>query len=250
MTRCLAAASLLWWLLLGTARGADAPPLAAGEKITFRITYLRLLAGRAWLRTEASAGGGLLHFIEEARSQGFFAWLFHFKVDDRTVAEFDPATESSLGIEKHLREGKATREQIVRIDPATGVAIVQDPKIAGTRFELGPGALDILSALYVARVRGFTEGEPVDLPVFDNGKNYRLGIRLRGRDTLDLPPPLGRRAALVVEPQLLEETGLFVHEGRLKLWLTDDARRIPVKLQARVAIGSITADLESYDPGS
>ena len=38
-------------------------------------------------------------------------------------------------------------------------------------------------------------------------------------------------------------------EGRLKIWLTDDERRIPVRLRSKVAVGSVSADLESYTPG-
>jgi hypothetical protein len=92
----------------------------------------------------------------------------------------------------------------------------------------------------------------LELPVFDNGKRYLLGVRLLGREQVDLPAPLGARTpTLVVEPQLVEGTGLFVKErgARLKIWLTDDARRIPVRLRSKVAIGSVAADLESYVPG-
>ena len=49
---------------------------------------------------------------------------------------------------------------------------------------------------------------------------------------------------------LLAGSGLFVKRGRLKIWLTDDARRIPVRMRAKVAGGSVSADLESYDPGT
>ena len=73
--------------------------------------------------------------------------------------------------------------------------------------------------------------------------------RALGREHLDLPMPLGPRVpTVVVEPQLLEGTGLFVKEGRLKLWLTDDARRIPVRMRSKVPVGSVSADLESYTP--
>jgi hypothetical protein len=54
---------------------------------------------------------------------------------------------------------------------------------------------------------------------------------------------------VIVEPLLAEGTGLFVKEGRLKIWLTDDERRIPVRMRSKVAIGSVSADLESYTPG-
>ena len=53
----------------------------------------------------------------------------------------------------------------------------------------------MLSAFFVTRLRGVAEGETLTLPVFDNGKHYRLGTRFVGRDRLDLPPPLGKKVA-------------------------------------------------------
>lgn len=196
-------------------------------------------------------GRAVIQLVSEAKSEGFFAWLLRFRVDDRTVAWFDPASSCSLGIEKHLREGRALRDQLVTIDPVAGVAIVDDPKIEQRRFEVGPCALDVLSALFVLRARGLSEKEPLLLPLFDNGKRYVLRVDWRGRELLNLPPPFGRKTpAIVVEPQLLEGSGLFVKEGRLRIWLTDDARRVPVRLRTRVAIGSVAGDLESYEAGT
>jgi Protein of unknown function (DUF3108) len=224
---------------------------APGERITLRISYAGLLAGRAQLSVEPGESRPTLRFVATAKSQGFFAWLFHFRVDDRTVAEWDPVTGCSLGIEKHLREGRAQRDQRVVFDPSTGRADVEDAKVAQKTFELQPCVLDVLSAFFVARQRGVGESEPLRLPVFDNGKSYVLEVRFLGRERLDLPPPLGKMVpTIVVEPVLAEGTGLFVKEGRLKLWLTDDARRIPVRMRSKVAIGSVSADLESYTPGS
>jgi hypothetical protein len=138
----------------------------------------------------------------------------------------------------------------VRIDPASGQAEVEDAKITEKRFQLEPCTLDVLSALYVARIRGVPETGRLELPVFDNGKRYTLGVRLLGRERLDLPPPFGKKTpTLVVEPLLLEGTGLFVKEGRLKIWLSDDARRVPVRMRSKVAIGSVSADLEAYEAG-
>lgn len=229
-------------------------PFGAGERIALKITYAHLLAGRAWLSVEAAQHEGrpVLDFIAEARSQGFFAWLFRFRVDDRTVARWDPRTACSLRIEKHLREGRAQRDQVVTFDPVTGVAEVDDRKVKEKRFELDPCVLDVLSAFFVTRLRGVPEDGQLALPVFDNGKRYVLGVRFVGRERLDLPPPLGDDTlTVIVEPQLVEGSGLFVSEkgARLKIWLTDDARRIPVRLRAKVAIGSVSVDLESYEGG-
>lgn len=248
-------ATLLAALLALAAPGYAAElPFGAGERIAMKITYAHLLAGRAWLSVDAAEDDGrpTLDFIAEARSQGFFAWLFRFRVDDRTVARWDPQTRCSLRIEKHLREGRAQRDQVVTFDPVTGLTQVDDRKVKQKRFELDPCVLDVLSAFFVTRLRGVPEGGPLELPVFDNGKRYVLGVRYVGRELLDLPPPLGDRTrTLIVEPQLASGSGLFVSEkgARLKIWLTDDARRIPVRLRAKVAIGSVSVDLESYEPG-
>lgn len=218
--------------------------------MTLRITYARLLAGRATASVTAHELNGrpVLRFVTTAKSQGFFAWLFRFRVDDRTHANWDPASGCSLGIEKRLREGKAQRDQRVRIDPRSGDVDVEDAKITEKHFRLEPCTLDVLSALYVTRMRGVPETGRLELPVFDNGKRYMLGVRFLGRERLDLPAPFGKNTpTVVVEPLLLEGTGLFVKEGRLKIWLTDDARRVPVRMRSKVAIGSVSADLEEYE---
>jgi Protein of unknown function (DUF3108) len=226
-------------------------PFGPGERIVMRISYAHLLAGRATVSVEAGdhRGRSVLRYVSEARSQGFFAWLFRFRVDDRTVATWDPATGCSVAIDKRLREGRAVRDQRVLFDADSGTAEVQDPKIRQTGFAVERCALDVLSAFFVTRIRGVSEDQPLSLPVFDNGKHYRLAVRLLGRERLDLPAPLGKKVpTVVIEPLLQEGTGLFVKEGRLKIWLTDDARRIPVRMRSKVAIGSVSADLESYEP--
>jgi hypothetical protein len=213
-----------------------------------RITYAHFLGGRATLRVLSTDRPSVFQFVSEAWSEGFFAWLFRFRVNDRTVADWDSASRCSLGIEKHLHEGKAVRDQKVVIDPATGRANVEDSKIAEKIFELGSCPLDVLSAFFVVRARGVNEDVPLRLPVFDNGKPFTLEVRSLGRERLDLPPPLGKGTpTVIVEPLLAEGTGLFVRRGRLQIWLTDDDRRIPVRMRSEVAIGAVSADLEGYE---
>jgi len=247
--RAGALVALLLAVLSLTAADGTALPFGPGERVEMRITYAGLLAGRASLAVEPGREGASFHFVSVAKSAGFFAWLFRYHVDDRTVAGWDPATSCSLGIEKHLREGSAVRDQVVRIDPATGRVEVEDRKVAQREFSEEPCVLDVLSAFFVTRLRGVSEQEPLKLPVFDNGRSYVLEVRLQGRERLDLPEPLGRKVpTMIVEPLLTEGTGLFASKGRVTIWLTDDERRVPVRLRSRVAVGSVSADLESYTP--
>jgi hypothetical protein len=230
---------------------ASSLPFAAGERLAFKMTYARLLAGRAEIAVQPGVyeGRPVFHLSLDVRSEGFFAWLFRYKVDDHTVATWDPATGCSFGIEKHLREGRAIRDQVVRFDPVAGIATVEDRKIAQKVFQVGPCALDVFSAFFVARLRGLSHDGQLTVRVFDNGKLYDLPFRPIGYERLDLPPPLGRQVMTqVAEPVVPPGSGLFTQEGRLLVWVTADARRIPVRVRSKVPVGSVSGDLESYTP--
>ena len=45
---------------------------------------------------------------------------------------------------------------------------------------------------------------------------------------------------------MVVEGGLFKNEGSIKLWLTNDANKMPVKVSTRVVIGSIDVTLTKY----
>jgi hypothetical protein len=253
MTRREALAGLLAWAgVVACALPARGDvPFGPGERLVMRITWAKLLAGRAWLTVEGASGAeAALQITLTARSQGFFAWLTRFRVDDRTVSRWDPSRGCSLGIEKRLREGRHARDQRVVIDPDTGRATVEDRRIAQKDHPVGPCVQDILSAFFVARAAGFAaDGAPPPVRTFDNGRLFDLRFEPVRREPLDLPAPLGRKAPTrVFEVRLLPDTGVFEQQGRLLLWVTDDERRIPVRLRAKAPVGWVSADLESYQP--
>jgi uncharacterized protein DUF3108 len=227
-------------------------PFAAGERITMRVTYAHVTAGHASMAIEAADQGGrpVLRFVQDVKSEGLFAWLFGYRVDNHLAAVWDPATGCSYGIDKKLRQGAFARDQRIRIDPERATVEIVDRGGPPVVFAVPPCVLDVLSAFYVARARGVRAGESLSLPVYDAGRVYDLVFRVVGREVLDLPPPLGRGVATtVVEPQVPKGSGLFAQEGELRVWVTDDERRIPVRARTRVAVGSVSADLESYVAG-
>lgn len=241
----------VWVALAGAVSPAHAdPPFGPSERIAMRITWARLLAGRAVLGvTEAEISGRpVLEFSLEARSQGFFAWLTRFTVNDRTVAAWDPARGCSLGIEKRLREGRHARDQRVVLDPEKGVAEVEDPRLPERQYRVEPCVQDILSAFFVARAAGWgLDGALPPVRTLDNGRLFDLRFRPTRTERLDLPAPLGRQVPTrVFEVMLVPATGVFEQQGRLFLWVTDDERRIPVRLRAKAPVGWVSADLESY----
>ena len=87
------------------------------------------------------------------------------------------------------------------------------------------------------------EGDKISLQNFYKDKTYPLDVRYLGKETIEVPA--GEFRCIKVEP-LVQEGGLFKSEGSIVVWMTDDERRMPVKVKTKVIIGSIDADLSEY----
>jgi hypothetical protein len=56
---------------------------------------------------------------------------------------------------------------------------------------------------------------------------------------------IGEVATVVVKPDLKSE-GLFHRKGDIFIWLTDDEKRVPVKVETKVPIGKVVAELKNF----
>jgi hypothetical protein len=119
-------------------------------------------------------------------------------------------------------------------------------KYVAQEFPLGPNALDELSVLYYVRTLPLIEGRTVFATVFASRKNWELEVKVLRREALDTI--LGRRETLVVEP-LLKFEGIFQQKGRVIVWLTSDAERIPVLMKSEIKIGSFVSTLTQRESG-
>lgn len=75
---------------------------------------------------------------------------------------------------------------------------------------------------------------------------YDLSVIVRKRERIK-NKVLGTVDCVVVQPVLGDE-GIFQSSGELLVWFTDDDRRIPVRMRAKVPVGSIEATLTAYHP--
>ena len=106
-----------------------------------------------------------------------------------------------------------------------------------------PGTFDPLSVFYAFRTRPLRENGRVELHVTD-GKELQLGEgRVGRRETINVPA--GRFNAFLVEPDMRDVGGVFEEsdDATLRIWISDDERRIPVRLSSKVVVGSFHADL-------
>jgi hypothetical protein len=99
------------------------------------------------------------------------------------------------------------------------------------------------SSFYITRSMFLEPGHSCNVPTFADKKRHEVEVKIHGKEDVD--SPFGRVRTLKVAP-IMKFRGLFDKDGDTVIWMTDDACRVPVKIQSKILIGSLTAKLESY----
>ena len=213
-----------------------------GERLVFDVNYGFVTAGEAVMEIpgfDSLAGRKCFRVEFRVSSLPSFSWIY--RVEDRYLTFIDAETIAPLRFEQHIREGNFKRDFTADFDQVNHVARTTEGE-----FPIPPYVHDILSAFYFARTIDFStmkKGEIVLLQNFYKDKSYELGVKLLGRQELEVAA--GTFNTVVVEP-LVREGGLFKSDGRIVIWLTDDERKIPIRVNTKVVIGSIDTELREY----
>jgi hypothetical protein len=215
-------------------------PFGAGEKLVFSVQYGLVTAGEATLEVRNLAALGdrtCYRIVSDARTNDFFSKFF--EVRDRYESYMDTTHLYSLRYEKHVREGKFKRDDVVDFDQSAHRAVYKNRQVP-----IPPRTQDVLSALYYVRTLPLEVGQSISLANHTDGKNYPLVVKVLRRERVKVDA--GEFDCVVVEP-ILRGPGVFTQQGRLTVWLTDDRRRMPVLMKSKVVIGHVAAILKSHN---
>ena len=216
---------------------------AAGERLVFDVGYGFITAGEAVMAIpviDTIAGDPCYKVTFDVKSTPTFS--FFYEVRDHYETYLDVEGIFPLRFEQHIKEGKYRRDFTADFDQKNHTATTSDGKV----YPIPPRVHDIVSAFYFARTLDFSNkraGERVHLQNFYKDTTHELDVKFLGRQTIEVGA--GTFNCIIVEP-LVKEGGLFKSEGRVLLWLSDDDRKIPVKVTTKVVIGSINSELREY----
>ena len=246
-------------LLCAPARSLQTPSAPASAKIALptkeTLSYLvgwRLIdAGRAKLTWEAnpqpSRPGWQVNLHLE--SIGLVSRLF--KVND----DYSASLNQELCVQTtHLnaQEGSRQRETQVTFDAATRKASYLERDVQTRAVVLSketdiPACVhDIIGGLYHLRTLNLEPGQSAQVPVSDGKKSVSARIEAQIRE--QIKTPTGTHKTIRYEIFLFNNV-LYRRPAHLHVWLTDDRRRLPVRVQVRLqfTIGTITLELEKEE---
>lgn len=213
-----------------------------GEHLQFSVGYGFIDAGSATMQVcnIVDVGGRpAFKIMTTATSNSVFDAFY--PVRDTVLSLTDARGLFSWRYEKHMREADYKKDQVVAFDQTRGVAV--DGK---DTVEVPEYVQDVLSALYYVRALPLKVGQTIVVPNMTDGKNYGLEVRVLEKERIKTPA--GEFDCLKVEP-LLQAAGIFKHEGRITVWMTDDRLHMPVLMKSKVVVGAIHAELTGYKLG-
>jgi hypothetical protein len=86
-------------------------------------------------------------------------------------------------------------------------------------------------------------GDEVRTDMFFDGENYGFKIKFLGKETIRTK--FGKVKCLKFRPYVMAGR-VFKEEESLTLWVSADKNRIPLRIKADLAVGSLRADLEAF----
>ncbi len=211
-------------------------------------------AGEAQLSLSDGAeynGRKALKILFTGQSSGTFANLVGIKVEDRFEFLTSPETFCTYRAFKQEREGKRKRDIEVIYLPETRQLHIREldlavvpPKVKRdeTKNDIPECVKDLFSALYSARRNDFYPGASYRSIVGDNDKVKEVEIRVEKSE--EVHTPAGSFKTWKVDTVALVG-GLFRQGGQLKVWLTADEKKLPVQLEVKVNLGTVSGKLKS-----
>jgi hypothetical protein len=224
----------------------NAPPFSPGETLTYGIKWGIIPVGEGVLSVHPLHelnGRDAYHFELKIKSYSFIDSFY--KVRDKISSYAATDLTRSYHYRKNQREGRTKRDIIVEFDGDTNQAGYSNFGRQKPSVDILPGTLDPLSVLYFARLQDFDQIEKINVPVTD-GKKCIIGkANIIKREVITIES--GAFDTYLLEPDIEEIGGVFekAKHAKVRVWLTADERKIPVRVESKVPIGSFTAELIS-----
>lgn len=230
-------------------------PLRVGEKVTFAVSYFNIVAGLLTME--------VLPFVEvneekayhlriSAKSSDFFNRIY--AVDDMAETYLNYENLLPYNLLVKVKETKQLKEIRSFLDWNTLQGSYWEKKVTKEKgeeskkieWEILPYSQNVISAAYYMRMFDWKLGKKIQFRVADQGDNIVFkGEAVRQEK---LKTEVGEFDTLVIKPEF-EVKGVFKPVGEIYIWLTNDDRKLIVRIESAIKIGTLVLKLRALDKG-
>jgi len=214
-----------------------------GEKMKYKISYKSINVGFAEIEITDQAvfmHNRPIHVIGKGSTNSFFD-LF-FKVRDIYETYIDTSLMLPVSFNRKIHEGGFTLQQNYYFLHEENKVLFND-----SVYKSAEKSQDMLSVLFYVRQLDFNQlknKKHFSVPVFMDEENYSLVINYTNSENIS--NVLGITKCVVLQPKM-QKGRIFNEEEKMLVWISDDTKKIPIKVEAHTWAGILKADLISYN---
>ncbi len=219
-----------------------------GEYFKMRVHYGIVNAGYATMEVREAVKNNkkVYHAVGRGYTTGMSR--FFFKVEDSYESYFDKKTGNPYHFIRKIDEGGYIKNQEGFFNHDDNKVLVKDHKRnTQATYSVPKNTQDILSSFYYLRnhpdVDDLRIGESIVIDMFFDDETTKFKLKYVGNQ--DIKTKFGTIPTMVFKP-LVQSGRVFKEEESLTVWISDDPNRLPVRIQASLAVGSLKADLDSF----
>ena len=224
---------------------ASAPrnPFVAGERLSYDVSWADfIVAGELTIETDDRRtfdGVDGYHVIAQARTVGLVSGLA-LKVLDVYDSFINATTLLPFRAEKRMRHGKKQAQSSVIIDQEHRTA-----RLAGGRtLEIPPDTYDLAGLIFAIRGMDLTVGKARTMTLIEDEKLYTIKVQPEAHEKVSTRAGTYDTVKITTNMKGRENDKLY----KLGMYITNDARRLPVLITAEPSWGSVRVELTSVTP--
>ncbi|WP_133556134.1 DUF3108 domain-containing protein [Algoriphagus boseongensis] len=224
-----------------------------GEELNFEVSYgwLNLADAKLQVGKKAVMEDSRPHYKIDAFGKTKGAATIFGRVNDNWGTHLDTGSILPSLSYRHIEEGNYRKHEKVIFDQKNKVAKMElydrDNKVLKEvkEYKLPGYVQDLVSGFYFLRtmdLENLKKGQEILITGFFDKEIYNLKLIYEGTERLETN--LGEKETYVFSPKI-PQNKLFRGDFPVKVWVTRDKNKIPVKIKANLFIGSLNLDIAS-----
>lgn len=221
----------------------------------FKFTVERAKTSDAPERAGAPAPPANLIFKGDVIARGWFRKLFGIDFHYNTESVVEPTSFLILRNSTRDEQGKRLRTSEAIFDRTHNTLTwtlrnpndpQSQPRVVTTPLQ--SAAHDLVSAIYFLRTQTLEPGRNLELVISDSGAVYRIPVKVGARKRMKTI--VGRVQTVRVDIEIFGAERLVDRKGDMTLWITEDARRLPVRARINTDLGTLDINLKKVSGGN
>lgn len=227
---------------LGAGLAAASHPFL-GERLHYEVSWGGMVVGRSSIECLPTTNPLLMAVRTTAKANQTIQSMY--PVLDTIQSYVAVGSGLPVQFRKSQKEGTYAAEIRIQFQRSKGQALVSGQSKGANRpdtvLKLEGGEHDLLSALVQVRRSNLQPGTSQFLSMVDNRKRFgSVEVQCVRRDTIQWQG--AARPTVVVIPKIHGDA-LFASKGTLSIWMTDDSLHVPLRMESKIALGTITAEM-------